>query len=116
MEITTIKVSLVAPGIHHWPDAPDSHKFLRSPHHHHFKITAVLKVAHDDRDLEFFAVQSHLQFAVMSRYAWNSHSGYDYTTHSCEQIAKNLIHFDPSVVAITVAEDDMFEATVYKEP
>jgi hypothetical protein len=50
---TTVWATVDLPGFHCWPTAPPRRAYLRDRHRHLFRITAEVKVAHDDRDVEF---------------------------------------------------------------
>lgn len=77
-----IRVRFQWSGLHSWPDAPDSHSFLRNEHRHLFEGIATLQVGHDDRELEFFEVLDWLESTEMiKKLSEPAHL-------SCEQMAK----------------------------
>lgn len=83
----TIWTKVEAPGIHSWPDAPDRSKFLRFPHRHLFRITAEVEVGDENRDVEFFDLQSDLQAFLEDLPAFYRAEG---SHDSCEAMAREL--------------------------
>lgn len=51
-------------GLHHWPEAPKEVEFLRNIHRHRFKVRAEIESFHNDRELEFFMVQSFINSVI----------------------------------------------------
>lgn len=60
--------------------------FLANMHRHIFKVTAVIEVFHDDRELEFFKVKDSLDM-WLTQYR-KKHNGTDF---SCEMVATKLL-------------------------
>lgn len=64
-----VEVTVVQPGLHCWPEAPQGpFEFLRHPHRHRFHVTVGFAVESTGRQLEFFEVQQVL-FTVLLRIA-----------------------------------------------
>lgn len=100
---TRIWVTNQFEGFHSWPDAPDDREFLRSVHRHLFHVKLTLRVAHDDRQVEFFDAKECLEGLIASWFKGKTH------TYSCEQIARKLAHAahhdGHDVVSCEVSED-----------
>lgn len=78
---TYIEITHSRPGLHCWPDAPESRRFLRSSHRHQFHFRVKLQVFHDDREVEFFELKDVVAQSM-------SALPYDLGTRSCERIAR----------------------------
>ena len=73
-------------GFHFWKDAPDEVAFLRNRHRHVFNVKASFDVKHEDRQLEFFIMQSKLDDILFEyRIAHQVNLG------SCEMIAAYVL-------------------------
>lgn len=69
--------------------APETVRFLRTRHRHTFKFTIHVNVDGDDREQEFFLLQRELRDAITFIPDLEmSSDGYEFGSHSCEQIAK----------------------------
>lgn len=66
---------------HKYENAPEEVAFLRNNHRHVFHIEAKIEVWDDDRELEFFIVQNHINSVL---FQLSSES-------SCEMKAKKLL-------------------------
>ena len=101
-------------AVHCWPDAPGEQGWLAYPHMHNFRIEVKLEVAHNDREVEFFAFRDELsaqwddgvvqQSAHHERPAW-----------SCEKLAEQLadwiqLKYPERFVEVGVWEDKDFGA------
>lgn len=82
---------------HRWPKAPDRRAFLRNLHRHVFVFKARADVHHDDRDLEFFDFQEHLE-GVVGVLPPES-------TMSCEQMGIFILELLDFVTEVEVSED-----------
>lgn len=98
-------------GYHHWPDAPAEVAFLRHPHRHVFHIKVGLSPSHDDRAYEFFIEQRKLNQLLHK----DADGEINFTTFSCEQIAKSLMSKDLRYFYVEVSEDGENGAVVYSE-
>ncbi len=58
---TVIVVTTEFKSFHKYTDAPKQVAFLRNIHRHKFFVKAKFEVTHDNRDLEFFIIQSKLE-------------------------------------------------------
>ena len=106
-----IAVKITVPGFHFWKDAPEEVSFLRLNHRHLFVITAVWKVDHQDRHLEFFLMQRVLRRHLDLIYQKNE-DGYQFGQRSCETIAQELVD-SLNLVRCIVSEDDENMGIVY---
>lgn len=79
-----IKVTWDFIGFHAYADAPAQVEFLRQRHRHKFKCSAKIQVNHNERDLEFFMVQSMLKEHFCDGNMDNQ---------SCESIAERICFF-----------------------
>lgn len=71
-------------GYHRWADAPEEVAFLRNEHRHMFHVKLSINVKHDDRELEFIMVRSHLVSLITMR-------GAELGNSSCEMIADVIL-------------------------
>lgn len=113
---TSIIVKHIFEGLHFWNDAPTKVSWLRLLHHHNFVVRAKIAVVHDDRELEYFMVQSELEKWCNQLKPLIRSEGY-----SCETIAKKLIEviklkYGERAIAVTVHEDDNHGSEVVYEP
>jgi hypothetical protein len=111
---TTITVRTTFPGIHSWPDAPDTVAFLRDRHRHLFHVEAEIQVKHGDRELEFLTVQDEVS-------SWVRALPFDLGHTSCEMLAERLLaglrglYGSDRSYRVTVSEDGENGATVSTE-
>lgn len=121
---TTITAKVSLAGIHHWPDAPPSRRYLASPHRHLFVARATVYVGHDERAVEFHDLGDDLRSALAGAtgtLAFGEHdtSLLDFGAQSCETLARHtmsVLSSRYSVAEVSVSEDDEFTATVYPDP
>jgi len=97
---TQIVASLRIPGLHHWPNAPASHRYLAAEHRHLFHIRAWCPVSHLDRDVEFIALGEAIAAWLRVQYG----DPMQLYTASCEMLARRLID-QFSLSACEVLED-----------
>ena len=101
------------PGFHCWPDAPESHAYLRDLHRHIFHVEVALEVLHDDREVEFHWL---LDQAEARWDQWGLQLGH----RSCEMLARELAEGLAMVrnrrVRVVVSEDGENGASVEAEP
>lgn len=82
-------------GFHAWPDAPPPRDYLSHSHRHAFHVRVSLHVEHDDREVEFHDLLSHVR---LSAETLGKQVGYeigpgmvrDLGAMSCEMIARNI--------------------------
>lgn len=76
-------------GLHCYPDARGSERYLSNEHRHIFYVCVRLSVFHDDRELEFYAVKHYLNFWIQC------HCDHSHVWHmgsmSCEQVARDIM-------------------------
>jgi len=77
---TSIIVTSDKIAFHKYDDVPNPVSFLRNRHRHKFFIQLELEVFHDDRELEFFTVQSALNEWLKDKNE----------VGSCEMLAKDI--------------------------
>ena len=79
-------------GYHKYAEAPSNVAFLREMHRHIFNVKTTIEVFHNERDIEFFQLQEHIERFVRSRYEQNYG---DYIEgiyiHSCESLAEAVM-------------------------
>jgi predicted amidophosphoribosyltransferase len=97
-----IKIKSQFKGFHKWDEAPPSKAFLRSLHRHLFLVEAKIQVLHNDRELEFFAVQEQLE-ALISTFKHHD-------CGSCEMIAERFLKgleekYPDRFIEVSVSED-----------
>lgn len=123
---TFIKVKNELEATHSWPEASqffgDSIKFLEVAHRHIFKIETLIKVTHEDRDLEFFIIKNKIKQICNKLYPIKDGESIPRLGRkSCETIAKEIIDelldFYPGIVMIQIAvsEDGENEGIVKLE-
>lgn len=101
-------------GMHHWPDAPDEHAYLRAPHRHVFHVRVEVAVGGLNRDVEFILLKHNAQGAfLLLAYAGDAqlYEGVpNYGARSCEMLAqelKNVLEEGTQyrITAIEISED-----------
>lgn len=110
-----IFVTFKVEGLHHWPDAPPSRHYLRTPHRHQFGFRVETTVRHDDREIEFHDLKDRAHFEVMLLRSVST-TPTDFGAMSCEHIARELgaalaRQYERSFI-VTVDEDGECGATV----
>ena len=108
----SIFVTLPFTSFHRWPEAPDSVAFLRSLHRHVFGVRVEVIVSHNDRQVEFFMLQSFVG-SVISSHLMPALS--ENRAMSCEMMAAFILEKlqpDYTVLSVTVDEDGENGATV----
>lgn len=73
-------------GYHRWKDAPEEVIFLRNNHRHKFFWKVTLEVTHDDREIEFFLLQAHVQKFIIGTFIFPE-------LGSCEMQARDIMRF-----------------------
>lgn len=108
--VILVKARFEIVGIHRWPNAPDDKAFLRDPHRHKFHFEVAARARHDDRDVEAIALgercRQHIVGAFERRAFEFGEYPLDFGTLSCEQLARQLLLWDPRLSAVSVMEDD----------
>lgn len=89
-------------GFHRWLGAPEETAFLKSWHRHLFKIEVKMQVFHNDREVEFFALQDRI-----ARWARRLRK---HDVGSCEMIAEKLLkvlekEYPQRFIEVTISED-----------
>jgi hypothetical protein len=98
-------------GLHFWPNAFASVHYLAEPHRHVFYWEAVVRVSHDNRDVEFITLKQNIE-KWLANYFPTFNDLAQLGTTSCEQLAALLVkNFHLS--HCTVSEDNENGATVY---
>lgn len=96
-------------GYHCWPEAPEEVSFLRNSHRHVFGVVSVVEVKHDDRQVEFFILQRHVDLILMRLRSELTRKIEGASSYSCEQMAKyiagELTGMNYTVVSVAVNED-----------
>jgi len=83
-----IKVSFQFEGFHKWPEAIDhAESYLALRHRHMFHCTALKRVGHNDRDIEFIELKRMMSNYIKLRF------GLEFGTMSCESIAEHLMNY-----------------------
>jgi len=96
-------------GFHAYENAPEQVSFLKTTHRHLFKCSAKIEVKHDNRELEFFMVQTDLT---------NVFKAGNHDNKSCEMIAENILSYIENrygydrKIEIEVSEDGENSAVV----
>lgn len=104
----TVKNNFI--GFHAYTNAPDQVAFLKHRHRHRFYVESLIQVFHDDRELEFFIVQSHIEAEIIPFLPHHN-------LGSCEQIAEQIMwglinsYGDHRNYYVEVSEDDENSAT-----
>lgn len=118
--LTFITAQIKLPGLHRWPEARESVKFLAEAHRHIFTFKVSIKTAADDqRNYEFFELQQTIKLLLLSRIAPASSSELlNFGSMSCETIATSLLQeflaLGYPIVQVEVWEDDENGATAIK--
>lgn len=102
---TSIIVKSRFVGFHQYTTAPDNVAFLRSRHRHVFGVRAQIEVKHDDRELEFFTVQTAMNAFLNQVYEGKSFR------KSCEMMAAEVVEYllhlyGERGLRVEVSEDD----------
>lgn len=88
-------------GFHRWPDAPENVDYLKSLHRHEFHVKVIVKVSHNNRDVEFITLKDQVDDAIKclrqgcftessscefmaSELAGELYNKYNYLVHSVE--------------------------------
>lgn len=100
---TYVYITSAFTGYHRWVNAPASVSFLKDYHRHIFCVKLIVKVSHQDRDVEFFRLKEDLDVYLRVNFYGN------YFEFSCEQIAERIIdemtHLGYCVYSCEVSED-----------
>lgn len=117
---TVITARLKVPGLHCWPGAHESRKYLRDPHRHLFHIEVTMPVNHDERDTEWHDLAEITQ-SVVDGMAGSIHDGlHDFGARSCETLARQLYNqleaeHGLDIQSIEWGEDGEFSALISHE-
>ena len=88
-----VVVKFQVEGIHRWDKCDIAEvNYLSTPHRHIFHITAVKKVDHNNRDIEFIALKHRIQSALEAEFYNADRKLLDFGNASCEDIAEMLAH------------------------
>lgn len=122
-----VGVSYSFKATHNWPEASQiagpQVQFLEHRHRHTFFVDFEMQVHHDDRDVEFFVLQSQIRQAVETLYGatWDGML-YNLGRKSCETIGSEIIsemrriHPNAGNMEIRVSEDNEVWARIYSTP
>lgn len=91
-----IVCTLIKEGIHNWPDIPDTLlledvQYLKDFHRHNFRFKCVLKVNHNNRDVEFINLKHQIDEYLEEKYYNSKYRCLFLNNRSCEMIAEELI-------------------------
>jgi hypothetical protein len=87
MTDATIFVRFIAPGFHCWTGAPEGERsYLADRHRHLFHVEVRMKVAHDDREVEFHDLLDEARAIFTEDLSHDS----DYGSQSCEMLGRTL--------------------------
>lgn len=115
---TVVYSKITFEGVHCWLRAPDEVAYLRQRHRHIFHVKAVVKVNHDDRDVEFIMLGHRIKEWIKRQYPKYSGAPADETVDleytSCEQLAKTLLEAF-GLFSCEVSEDDENGAVVINQ-
>lgn len=106
-----IDVGFRVEGLHSWSGATGSRAYLAHPHRHQFHVRVSVKVAHDDRQIEFHDLKDEAEAIFRTLGPGGNFGG-----QSCEMMARKLgtslaaAHAAP--VRVHVSEDGECGATV----
>jgi hypothetical protein len=114
--MTTVFCTFRVEGVHHWPDAPLKHTYLSCVHRHTFHVRVEVVVGHNNRDVEFIALQHDAGESFMSNACCtpDGHTRYCgmlyFGAKSCEALAAHTLEklvndFSYNVTAVEVSED-----------
>lgn len=97
-----VKIRTQFIGFHSWKDAPEKTAFLRDKHRHLFKVSVKMRVFHNDREVEFFALQDRV-------IRWSRRLKKD-DVGSCEMVAEKLLkilsrEYPGRLIEVTISED-----------
>lgn len=81
MNAATIFVRFQVPGFHCWPEPTPERAYLGQRHRHLFHVEVRIKVAHDDREVEFHDLLDFAREAL---------PGGELGAQSCEMLARAL--------------------------
>lgn len=81
-----IVVRFEGSGFHRWKDAPGRYAYLRSLHHHIFRVTCRIEVEHRNRALEFIDAADLLRRWFQAELDDNA----DFLNMSCETMAEQV--------------------------
>lgn len=113
---TYITVRTEYEGFHYYPDAGKIDpriQFLENEHRHLFKVSAIIEVFHDDRELEFFLVKCDINEFI---------KGGNMNHKSCEMMAREILEHLKNKwgadrwISVTVSEDGESDGTVTWSP
>lgn len=117
MEMISVGVSFSFKATHNWPEASQiagqQVQFLEHRHRHTFFVDVEMQVHHDDRDVEFFVLQSQVRSVVDHLYGhtWDG-MVYNLGRKSCETIGLEILaelrklHPQAGDIQIRVSEDN----------
>ena len=79
-------------GYHRYADAPKNVSFLKEMHRHVFNVKTTVEVFHNERDIEFFQLQNHIESFVRYHYT-KAYSDYvdGIFIQSCESLAEAIL-------------------------
>lgn len=103
-------------GFHAYEDAPDEVAFLKNSHRHVFKWEAHIEVYHNDRELEFFIVQSKIENLIVPFATLTGNLGSCET--QAERILKGLVNLYGADrwYKVSVSEDGENDGAVIWDP
>lgn len=99
---TTVIAHVEIDGLHKWGTQPRNrpHKYLKAKHRHTFVVELGIPVHHDDRSVEFFAVEQDVRDYLIDYHA-QTDGLVDFGNKSCEMIAREVAeHFGADWVEV----------------
>lgn len=79
-------------GYHKYTNAPDNVGFLRDVHRHVFNVRTTVEVHHNERDIEFFQLQNHIEEYVRMQYKTQLGTYLEgIYIQSCEGLAEDIL-------------------------
>jgi hypothetical protein len=109
-------------GYHRYSNAPQDVVFLRYMHRHHFIVTTTIEVKHNNREIEFFELQSKIEIYVKKVYPDVKDTGVlsGLLFNSCEDLAKTIIEYLDGLypnryISCEVSEDGECSGIVIKD-
>jgi hypothetical protein len=82
---TLIKVQTQFEALHRYFDAPENVSYLGDYHRHLFKVTAIIEVFSDERELEFFTIKEMIDLFIKKTIP-------DKSELSCESMSRLIVH------------------------
>lgn len=102
---TFIKARVTVPGVHQWPQAPDSFSPLREIHRHLFTFELEVETTDPNRGVEFLDAGRYMREAITAEYPSSYWDAHEFGTLSCEHLSIWMLNKFPGAIRCTVWED-----------